>query len=426
MDHFKRQSGELCADDVPLADIAGRFGTPVYVYAAATIRRHVQVLERSLADLDHLICYSAKACSNIAILELLAGEGWGFDAVSAGELARIIKAGGDPRRTILSGVGKREDEIDRALAAGVLYICVESPDELDAVASRAAALGVRAGVAVRFNPDVDARTHPHIATGLLRNKFGVPHRDVPELFARGQKSPHLAMVGLTCHIGSQVTELGAFEEAAGKLAGLATGLREAGAPLAYLSAGGGLGITYTDESPPAPEAYGKALARLLGASGLTIVLEPGRVIVGSAGVLLTRVVRKKHGGDRTFVIIDAGMNDLVRPALYGARHTIEVVAKPSETHEQVDVVGPICEASDTFASRVDLPLIAAGDLVAIRSAGAYGFVMTSHYNGRPRPAEVLVDGDRAVLIREREKIEDLWRGECRLDGTVVDALPAWS
>jgi diaminopimelate decarboxylase len=415
VDHFTRRDGGLACEDVQLADIAARFGTPTYVYSRATIARHVQVLGAAMSALPHLVCYAVKANANLAVLELLRELGCGFDAVSVGELARVQKAGGDPARTILSGVGKRDDEIEAALAAGVLYVSVESAEELDAIARS----GRRARVSIRVNPDVDAKTHPYIATGMAQNKFGVPLDEARALYRRALGISTLEMVGVTCHIGSQVTELGPFEDAARRMSALARELLDAGVPLRFVGMGGGLGIPYQDETPPPPERYGAALTSLLGPLGLTVVLEPGRVIVGNAGVLLARVVRRKSGKERRFVLVDAGMNDLIRPALYGARHRIEPVGPARGAPEIVDVVGPVCESADTFAKSLELPRLESGDLVAVRSAGAYGFAMSSQYNARPRAAEVLVDGARAVLVRRRETLEELWRGESSLDGTPI-------
>lgn len=421
MDHFQRREGWLCAEDVRLDTVASTFGTPTYVYSRATLARHVQVLQAGLADLDHLICYAIKANGNLAILELLSSLGCGLDAVSGGELCRALKAGAAPNRVILSGVGKTDAEISAALRAGVLYVCVESAQELQAVARLAREMGVKASVAVRVNPDVNAHTHPYISTGLKENKFGVPIGEAPALYAQGNADPSLQMVGVTCHIGSQITQLSPFTDAAERMARLCAALREQGAPLQHVGMGGGLGVPYHGEQPPDPATYGAALARVLGPLKLKLVLEPGRVLVGNAGVLLTRVVRTKRGADRDFVIVDAGMNDLLRPALYEAYHGVEPVAPNNQASRVVDVVGPVCESADTFAKQRALPAVEAGDLLAIRTAGAYGMAMASNYNARPRPAEVLcVDGE-ARLIRAREEVSDLWRGERHLDGRVADS-----
>jgi diaminopimelate decarboxylase len=417
VNHFERRSGALFAEDVPLATVAARFGTPTYVYSRATIERHVGALMAGLAGLRHHLCYAVKANGSLGILELLAGLGCDFDAVSLGELARVLAVGVTPARVIVSGVGKRDDEIAAALRARVRYLAVESESELAAVARVAASLGLRAPVALRVNPDVDAKTHPYIATGLKENKFGVPLAAAPALYAEAARSPHLHPVAVTCHIGSQVTELAPFRDAATRMAAIAKDLLAAGVPLQYIGMGGGLGIPYDHEQPPAPDVYGAELTTILGPLGLTLVLEPGRVIVGNAGVLLSRVVRTKAGAERDFVILDAGMNDLLRPALYDAFHAIEPVEAPKGGEALVDVVGPVCESADRFAAGRSLPHLDEGDLVIVRSAGAYGFSMSSNYNGRPRPAEVLCSGATMTLLRERESLTDLWRGEHRLDGS---------
>ncbi len=420
MDHFVRRNGELFAEDVALSAIAEQHGTPTYVYSRATLERHARVLFEALDGVPHLVCYAIKANGNLAVLETLVDTGCGLDAVSVGELARALKVGVDPLRIIVSGVGKREDEIEAALRAGVLYVSIESAAELETVAHVAKRLGVQARVSVRVNPEVDAVTHPYISTGLRENKFGVPYAEALALYERGMALPQVAMVGVTCHIGSQITTVGPFVDAATKVAELARTLMQRRVPLAYVGIGGGLGIPYAvTDTPPSPAEYGTALAKTLKPLGLTVVLEPGRVIVGNAGVLLTRVIRVKDGADRRFVIVDAGMNDLIRPALYEAHHTIEKV-KDGGAVRKVTVVGPVCESSDTFAKDVDLPELAEGDLLVFRSAGAYGFVMSSTYNARPRPAEVMVSGPAATVVRERESLADLWRGEHAPNGRAYD------
>ena len=425
MDHFQRDpqrhQGELCAEEVPLSEVAGKVGTPCYVYCRATIERHVRVLKEGLGTLPHLICYAVKANANLALLELMRELGCGFDAVSVGELARVLKIGTDPATVMVSGVGKRSDEIQAAIQVGALTLCVESASELDTVAQIAQALGKTAPVALRVNPDVDAQTHPYIATGMAQNKFGVPWEEAQALIQHAAHTPSLKLTGITCHIGSQVTDVAPFEDAARRMADLARGVRDAGIQLEHLGMGGGLGIPYGVEQPPSPDYYGQALARILQPLGLPVLFEPGRVIVGNAGVLLTRVVRRKKGAQNDFVLVDAGMNDLIRPALYSAQHTLEPVSAAQEMDAPVTVVGPVCESADTFGRDVRLPKLVEGDLLAIRSAGAYGFVMSNSYNGRPRPPEVLCAGDTMTLIRERERLSDLWRGERLLDGSEVDA-----
>jgi len=416
MDHFVRRDGHLFAENVPLEQIARDFGTPTYVYSRATITRHVRVLREALGQLDHIICYAVKANANLAVLDVMRELGCSFDAVSVGELARIVAVGADTSRAIFSGVGKRDDEIRAALKHGILYICAESREEITAISTIAKELGTTAPVGVRVNPDVDAKTHPYIATGLRKNKFGVPISQAPELYKWAQSLPNIALVGVSCHIGSQITELEPFEEAATHLVTLAAKLKAAGAPLKYLGLGGGLGIPYNDETPPSPAIYGEALAKICGELDFTVVFEPGRVIVGNAGILLTRVVRQKAGAQNDFVIVDAGMNDLIRPALYDADHRMETVIPSEDRQQPAAIVGPVCESADTFDAD-SFVNANSGDLIAIRSAGAYGFVMASTYNGRPRPAEVLCDGDKALLVRERDDLADLWRSERRLDGS---------
>lgn len=369
--------------------------------------------------MPHHICYAVKCNSNLAILDLINSLGCGFDAVSGGELAKVKHIGASMQATILSGVGKTDAEISAALKAGVMYICIESAAELEAVATIAKNLGVQAPVAVRVNPDVDAQTHPYISTGLRKNKFGVPFEQAQNLYRSGISNESLQMVGVTCHIGSQITNLAPFVDAAKRMTSLVEELQSLGAPLQYVGMGGGLGIPYhhlgeSQENPPSPKIYGEALKEILGPLKLTAVFEPGRVLVGNAGILLTRVVRIKQGSMRKFALVDAGMNDLIRPALYQAHHDIELVRASDEASEIIDVVGPVCESADTFAEQRGLPPLNPGDLLTIRSAGAYGMVMASSYNGRLLPAEVLCDGDKAQLIRKRDDLADLWRGEFRL------------
>ncbi len=417
MDHFARNDkGELCCEGASLQEIAKQFGTPSYIYSRATITRHVRVLQEGLAAIPHHICYAVKANANLAVLDLLKSLGCGFDAVSVGELRRTQAIDADPSEIIFSGVGKRDDEIEAALLGKVLYICVESADELWAIARIAEKLGVRAPVSIRVNPDVDAKTHPYIATGLKKNKFGVPHVEARGLYKEALKSPHLDMIGVTCHIGSQITELQPFRDAAMLMREIATDLVELGVPIRYLGMGGGLGVPYGEEAPPNPAAYGETLAEILGELKLTIVVEPGRVIVGNAGILLTEVVRMKESGERFFAMVDAGMNDLLRPALYQATHRIELVRQQAsgDVKREHDIVGPVCESADTFAEALSLPELRQGDLLALRTAGAYGFAMASTYNGRPLAAEIMVDHEKVQVIRKRQELEDLWRGEQRL------------
>ncbi len=426
MDYFDRHDGILHADGVDVRKIAVGAGTPSYVYSAATLQRHARVMQEAMGNLPHILCYAVKANGNLALLEWLAQTGCGVDAVSVGELVRVSRSGGDLARTIMSGVGKSDYEIACALRAGCLYICIESAPELDAVIRVARQVGIQAQVTVRVNPDVDPKTHPYISTGLRKNKFGVLTEEALALYERGQASEHVTMNGISCHIGSQITELEPFRDAAIRVVELARRLIERGIPLRHMGMGGGLGIPYADESPPSPKVYGETLRDLLGPLGLTVILEPGRVIVGNAAIVLTRVVRIKTHGTRRFAILDVGMNDLIRPALYQARHRVVPVEDGGDNHELYDVVGPVCESADTFALDCELPALREGSLLALRSAGAYSFVLASNYNGRRRPAEVFCRDGQWQTIRERETFSDLMRGERRLDGSSVDqCLPSF-
>ncbi len=413
MNHFQRRRGVLHAEQVPLGRLAATHGTPLYVYSSATLTRHWKVLDRALSGLDHLVCYALKANGNLAVLRLMARLGAGFDIVSGGELFRVLRAGGDPARVVFSGVGKRDDEIAFALEAGVKVIDVESGPELGRISVVARRLGVRAPIALRVNPDVDARTHPYISTGLRENKFGVTMPDAKRLYALAARDPALEVRGVACHIGSQITTLRPFRDAVSRLLVLVRDLGKAGIPIRHLDVGGGLGISYDGESPPDPAEYGRALRRALAGFDGQVLVEPGRMLVGNAGILLTRVLYVKRSGRKTFVIVDAAMNDLIRPPLYGAYHAIEPVDAPRRGGREIvcDVVGPVCESTDFIARRRRLPELHAGDLLAVRSAGAYAFAMSSNYNGRPRAAEVLVDGGRVRLARRRETYADLVRGE---------------
>jgi diaminopimelate decarboxylase len=384
----------------------------------------VAVLQAGMGSLPHLICYAIKANSNHALLQLLQRAGCGFDAVSGGELLRALKVGAAPERVIVSGVGKEAWEIAAALQARVRYLCVESAEELRLVNCVAQAAGLRAAVCLRINPEVDAKTHPYISTGLKENKFGVPMAQAHDLVAEAMRLPQVDLVGISCHIGSQITALAPFVEAAGKVAAFCQARRAEGVPLTHIGIGGGLGVVYQDESPPDPAAYGAALAPILAPLGLQIVLEPGRVLVGNAGVLLTRVVRCKQGADRTFVVVDAGMNDLLRPALYGAQHRLEPVQLRAGALQPVEVVGPVCESADTFARACMLPPLQPGDALVLRTCGAYGAAMASTYNSRRRAAEVLCHGEHSQLIRQRDGWADLFAGERSLDGAPLsDTLP---
>lgn len=411
MNHFTWRKGVLHAEGVPLTAIADAAGTPTYVYSAATLTRHFRVVSEAFGDAPHLICYSVKANSNLAILRLFAGLGGGFDIVSGGELARVKHVGGDAAKTVFAGVGKTQEEMEAALAAGILLFNVESAEELEALDAVGRRLGRRAPFALRVNPDVDARTHRYISTGLKTSKFGVPFEEAVALYARAKKLKGVRAAGLDCHIGSQLTQASPMRDALTKVAGLYRELKAKGHPLAYLDVGGGLGITYTDETPPSPEEYARTVLAAAKDTGAQLVLEPGRALVGNAGVLLTRVLYRKKTPARHFVVVDAGMNDLLRPALYEAHHGLQPLVKRRGKPVEVDVVGPVCESTDVLAKARPLVLPQAGELYAFMSAGAYGMSMASNYNSRPRPAEVMVDGEAWRVVRERERIEDLWRGE---------------
>ncbi len=411
MDHFIYRNGRLCAEDVDLAEIARTHGTPCYVYSRATLERHWHAFDRAFAGRDHLVCYAVKANSNLAVLNILARLGSGFDIVSAGELERVLRAGGDASKVVFSGVGKRADEMRRALEVGIHCFNVESVAELERLNAVAAEMGMRAPVSLRVNPDVDARTHPYISTGLKENKFGIDIAEAPAAYARAAELPHIDIVGVDCHIGSQLTEATPFVDALDRVLNLVDELAAQGITIQHLDIGGGLGIPYNGETPPSPEEYAAALMKKLEGRPYKILLEPGRAIAGNAGVLLTTVEYLKCTAHKNFAIVDAGMNDLIRPALYKAWQEIIPVLPSTDSESRLyDIVGPVCETGDFLGKDRQLN-IQPGDLLAVRSAGAYGFVMSSNYNTRPRAAEVMVDGDKAHLVRAREKLEDLFAGE---------------
>ncbi len=414
MDHFNYRDGLLHAEAVPLDQIAERFGTPCYVYSRATLERHWHAFDDAFADQPHLICFAVKANSNLAVLNCLARLGSGFDIVSVGELERVLAAGGDPAKVIFSGVGKRADEMRRALEVGIRCFNVESEGELVRLNAVAGELGRLAPVSLRVNPDVDAGTHPYIATGLKENKFGIDIRDALRVYRAAAALPNIRVTGIDCHVGSQLTTVAPFLDALDRVLSLADALNEAGIPIAHLDLGGGLGIRYTDETPPEPAQYAAALLGHLAGRHYEILLEPGRAIVGNAGVLLTQVEYLKHTPHKAFAIIDAAMNDLLRPALYQARQDIVPVQTDGEgRRERYDMVGPVCETGDFLGKDRNLSL-APGDLLAVRGSGAYGFTMASNYNSRPRAAEVMVDGTQAHLVRRRETVAELFAGEATL------------
>jgi len=399
------------AEDVPLSDLAACYGTPLYVYSARTLRRHFRVLSEAFAGTDSLICFAMKALSNLSILKLFSDLGAGFDIVSSGELMRCLKAGADPGKIVFSGVGKTDEELEAALMARILMINVESRPELHRVSAVAQRLKVQAPVSLRVNPDLDPGTHPHISTGHRDSKFGIPLSQVHEYYAEARTLKNLELAGLSTHIGSQITETAPFAEAGVKVAKIVQDLRATGVALKYLDLGGGLGIPY-QEQPPSPLQYAAAIMEPLRDIGLKIILEPGRVLVGNAGVFLTKVLYVKETDVKRFVVIDGAMNDLIRPVLYEAYHEIvPVVPRVSGARVTADVVGPVCESGDFFARERDLPALQAGDLLAVMSAGAYGFVMASNYNSRLRPAEILVNGAEVHVIRDRDTFEDVIRNE---------------
>ena len=411
MDYFNYRNNELYAEDVPVQDICHQYGSPCYVYSRATLERHWLAFDRAFGDHAHLICYAVKANSNIALLNVLARLGSGFDIVSLGELERVLAAGGDAKKIVFSGVGKREDEILAALKIGIRCFNVEVIDELDRINRLAGQLGVIAPVSFRVNPDVDANTHPYISTGLKENKFGIDITLALAEYRRAAQMSNIKIVGIDCHIGSQLTETRPFLDALDKVLDLVAALKAEGINLHHLDLGGGLGIRYNEEQPPEPADYIAAVLERLGKTDFEILLEPGRAIVGNAGILVTQVEYLKPTEHKNFAIVDAAMNDLVRPSLYSAWQAIIPVNLESDAVEQHwDIVGPVCETGDFLGKDRALKL-AQGDLLAIRSSGAYGFSMSSNYNSRPKVAELMVDGDKTYLIREREKIAELWSGE---------------
>jgi diaminopimelate decarboxylase len=410
---FHYRDGELHVENVPLSAIAARFGTPCYVYSRASLEGAFREFDEAFAGVDHLVCYALKANSNLAVLGLFAGLGSGFDIVSGGELARVLAAGGDPRKVVFSGVGKTEGEMRAALDAGILCFNVESEAELARLDAVAAAAGKRAPVSLRVNPDVDPRTHPYIATGLANSKFGIAFDDARELYRAAARLPNVAVRGIDMHIGSQITELEPYREAAVKVLELVDALRGDGIVLSHVDLGGGLGIRYRDEHPVRIAEYAEMVKDLFQGRAERLLFEPGRRLVGAAGVLLTKVEFLKPGAAGNFAIVDASMNDMLRPALYDAWHPVDAVRPRAGRVEEWQIVGPICESGDFLAHGRHLSL-APGDLLAIGAAGAYGFVMSSNYNSRPRACEVIVDDSRMHLARRREELADLVRGESLL------------
>ncbi|WP_120632388.1 diaminopimelate decarboxylase [Ruegeria sp. EL01] len=420
MDHFLYRDGALFAEDVPISEIAAAVGTPFYVYSSATLLRHFKLFDDALDGTDHLVCYAMKAASNQAILKTLAQAGAGMDVVSGGEYMRAKAAGVPGDKIVFSGVGKTADEIRTALTGGIRQFNVESEPEMDVINAVALELGVIAPITVRVNPDVDAKTHAKIATGKSENKFGIPISRASEVYALAASLPGLKVIGIDVHIGSQLTELEPFELAYNKVAELTERLRSEGHDIRRLDLGGGLGIPYTrsNDAPPLPVEYGAMIKKTLGHLGCEIEIEPGRLIAGNAGLMVSKVIYVKSGEDREFLILDGAMNDLIRPAMYEAHHDIVAVQEPAPGVEQkpYDIVGPVCESGDTFAKERSMPPLSAGDLIAFRSAGAYGAVMSSEYNTRPLIPEVLVHGDQFAVIRERPSFDEMINR---------DTIPSW-
>jgi diaminopimelate decarboxylase len=411
MNHFHYPEDNLFCEEVPVEKIAREVGTPFYLYSHRTLRRHFQVFDAAFAEVPHIVCFAVKANSNTAILRIFVREGGGMDLVSGGELYRALKAGADPAKIVYSGVGKREDEIDYALKTGILMFNVESEQELEKINERAQALGVRAGIGLRVNPDVDPQTHPHISTGLRENKFGIDVEGALTAYKRAANLKNLEIKGVSCHIGSQVTKISPFIDALGRLKELIRQLRGERIAIRYLDLGGGLGITYDQEAPPPPKEYARAIIDASRDMACTFIFEPGREIVGNAGILVARVLYTKENKGKKFIIVDAGMNDLIRPSLYGSFQQIQPVIRSEREEITADVVGPICESGDFLAKGRRMPAVERDELIAVMSAGAYGFSMSSNYNSRPRIPEILVRDDRYYVIRKRESCEDLIRGE---------------
>jgi len=415
MHHFEMRRGEMHCEGVPLRRIAEAVGTPVYVYSHATLAHHFRVFDGAFSAIPHVICYSVKANSNGSVIRTFTNMGGGADIVSGGELLRALSAGAPPEKIVYSGVGKQAWEIEEALRRGILMFNVESREELETIDAIAGRLRRKASIAIRVNPDVDPKTHPYISTGLKKNKFGIQIDQAVKDYEWAVRRRHIEVVGVDCHIGSQLTDVSPFVDAAARVRVLVDRLLRKGMPIRYVDVGGGLGITYSDELPPRPRQYADALIRAFSGLDVTLVLEPGRVLVGNAGVLLARVLYTKTShaaaGAKRFVIVDAAMNDLARPSLYGSYHAIAPAVKGARRKVVADVVGPICESGDFLAKDRELPAFSSGDLIAVMSAGAYGFSMSSTYNSRPRAAEVMVSGGSFEVVREREMVRDLTRGE---------------
>ncbi|MCZ4337383.1 diaminopimelate decarboxylase [Shewanella colwelliana] len=410
MDYFLYKDGELQAEDCAVAQLAQTYGTPLYLYSRATLERHWHAFDNAVANHPHLICYAVKANSNLAVLNVLARLGSGFDIVSGGELSRVIEAGGDPKKVVFSGVGKTVSEMEMALELGIYCFNVESAAELEQLNLVALRLGKVAPVSLRVNPDVDAGTHPYISTGLKENKFGIAMEEAEAIFLRAHELAGLEVKGADCHIGSQLTEIQPFLDAMDRMLGLIDRLAEKGVSISHLDVGGGLGVTYDDEVPPQPSDYASALLERLAGRELKLIFEPGRAIAANAGIFVTQVLYLKQNSEKNFALVDGAMNDLIRPSLYSAWQNIIAVNPRQGDTLNYDIVGPVCETGDFLGKDRSL-VLESGDLLAVRSSGAYGFTMSSNYNSRPRAAEVMVDGSAHYLVREREKIAQLWQGE---------------
>lgn len=411
MHHFQYKGNDLYCEDMAVEKIAKEVGTPFYLYSKETLEHHFKVFDKAFLDVPHITCYAVKANSNIAILDIFGSLGSGADIVSGGELFRALRAGMSPDRIVYSGVGKKIEEIDFALKSNILMFNIESSQELEVINQRAEKLGKKARISIRINPDVDPKTHPYISTGLKKSKFGIDIKKALNEYRRSRELKNIEVVGVDCHIGSQITEIGPFRDAVRKIREIVVTLASEGFAIKYLDLGGGLGIPYHVEEPPQPDEYARTIIEEVRGLGCTLILEPGRLLVGNAGILVTKVLYTKDGEEKSFVIVDAGMNDLIRPSIYGSFHFIQPVKKEERKNAMVDVVGPVCESGDFLASARQMPEARPGELLAVMSAGAYGFAMSSNYNSRPRVAEVLVQGDRYYIIRKRETFEDLIRLE---------------
>lgn len=412
MDHFQYRDGELFAEELPVARLADQFGTPLYIYSRATLERHFYAFDDAFGQHPHQVCYAVKANSNLAVLNVLARCGAGFDIVSGGELSRVLRAGGDPKKVVFSGVGKTADEMAFALQTGIHCFNVESAAELELLNLVANELDIVAPISIRVNPDVDAQTHPYISTGLKDNKFGVDITKAPQLYQRADSLSHIEVIGIDCHIGSQLTKLAPFEDALERVLRLFESLQQLGIEIKHLDLGGGLGVTYDDETPPSPAEYVSALLKHIPGE-LPVHIEPGRAIAANAGLFVTQVLYLKPTEHKNFAIVDGAMNDLIRPSLYSAWQNIIPVQPHNADCRDWDIVGPVCETGDFLGKQRALALNP-NDLLAVRSAGAYGFAMASNYNSRNRPAEIMVDGDQAFIVRQRETVEDQLRGESTL------------